>query len=164
MGGAFAQVGEVVAADGDVADLAAGADALAVEVHLEAGVAGEEVAVRRVELLVVAADLERVWFELQREMVASGQVARYKASVVQPGGESAQGDVVRVDSRRGSITTRIVITERVPAGTMFMTFHYKESPVNELTNSAADPVTGTAEFKVCAVRLERVRHLQEVLA
>jgi biopolymer transport protein ExbB len=44
----------------------------------------------------VAADLERVWFELQREMVASGQVARYKANVVQPGGESAQGDVVRV--------------------------------------------------------------------
>jgi biopolymer transport protein ExbB len=37
-----------------------------------------------------------VWFELQREMVASGQVARYKANVVQPGGESAQGDVVRV--------------------------------------------------------------------
>jgi len=44
----------------------------------------------------VTADLERVWFELQREMVASGQVARFKASVVQPGGEAAQADVVRV--------------------------------------------------------------------
>ena len=38
---------------------------------------------------------------------------------------------------------------------MFMTFHYKESPVNELTNSAYDPVTMTAEFKVCAVRVEK---------
>jgi predicted molibdopterin-dependent oxidoreductase YjgC len=38
---------------------------------------------------------------------------------------------------------------------VFMTFHYKESPVNELTNSAFDPVTKTAEFKVCAVRIER---------
>ena len=38
---------------------------------------------------------------------------------------------------------------------MFMTFHYKESPVNELTNSAGDPVTKTAEFKVCAVRMEK---------
>jgi len=44
----------------------------------------------------VTADLERVWFELQREMVASGQVARYKANVVQPGGESVPSDVVRV--------------------------------------------------------------------
>ena len=38
---------------------------------------------------------------------------------------------------------------------MFMTFHYKESPVNELTNAAFDPVTKTAEFKVCAVRIEK---------
>jgi predicted molibdopterin-dependent oxidoreductase YjgC len=38
---------------------------------------------------------------------------------------------------------------------MFMTFHFKESPVNELTNAAGDPVTMTAEFKVCAVRMEK---------
>jgi formate dehydrogenase alpha subunit len=64
------------------------------------------------------------------------------------------GETVRVSSRRGSITTRFVATDRVPPGIMFMTFHYKESPVNELTNSAYDPVTMTAEFKVCAVRVE----------
>jgi len=67
----------------------------------------------------------------------------------------ADGGMVRVTSRRGSITTRIVTTERVPVGTMFMTFHYKESPVNELTNAAGDPVTMTAEFKVCAVRMDK---------
>jgi formate dehydrogenase alpha subunit len=67
----------------------------------------------------------------------------------------ADGEMIRVTSRRGSITTRIVITERVPVGTMFMTFHYKESPVNELTNAAGDPVTMTAEFKVCAVRMDK---------
>jgi formate dehydrogenase alpha subunit len=66
-----------------------------------------------------------------------------------------ENDMVRVTSRRGSITTRITLTERVPPGTMFMTFHYKESPVNELTNAAGDPVTLTAEFKVCAVRMDR---------
>jgi formate dehydrogenase alpha subunit len=65
-----------------------------------------------------------------------------------------EGDTVRVVSRRGSITTRVTITDRVPQGTMFMTFHYRESPVNQLTNAAADPVTMTAEFKVCAVRVE----------
>ncbi len=67
----------------------------------------------------------------------------------------ADGDVARVSSRRGSITTHVVVTDIVPPGVCFMTFHYKESPVNELTNSAFDPVTKTAEFKVCAVRIEK---------
>ena len=58
-------------------------------------------------------------------------------------------------SRRGSIATRVTVTDTVPEGVVFMTFHYKESPVNELTNSAFDPVTKTAEFKVCAVRVEK---------
>ncbi|MDI9599281.1 MAG: molybdopterin dinucleotide binding domain-containing protein [Acidobacteriota bacterium] len=66
-----------------------------------------------------------------------------------------EGDVVRVTSRRGSITTRVTVTEKVPPGVVFMTFHYAESPVNELTNAEGDPVTMTAEFKVCAVRMER---------
>ena len=48
-----------------------------------------------------------------------------------------------------------LVTDKVPPGTGFMTFHYEESPVNELTNSAYDPVTLTAEFKVCAVRVEK---------
>jgi predicted molibdopterin-dependent oxidoreductase YjgC len=75
----------------------------------------------------------------------------------------ADGEMIRVTSRRGSITTRIVITERVPVGTMFMTFHYKESPVNELTNAAGDPVTMTAEFKVCAVRMDKEPQAEQTL-
>jgi biopolymer transport protein ExbB len=43
-----------------------------------------------------AADLERVWFEIQREMTASGQVARYKTTVVQPGGEAVEAEVIRI--------------------------------------------------------------------
>jgi predicted molibdopterin-dependent oxidoreductase YjgC len=66
-----------------------------------------------------------------------------------------EDELVRVSSRRGSITTRITVTEKVPPGTMFMTFHFKEYPVNELTNAEGDPVTMTAEFKVCAVRMEK---------
>lgn len=50
------------------------------------------------------------------------------------------GDQIRVTSRRGSIITRVQITERVSPGLLFMTFHFKESPVNELTNSAFDPL------------------------
>jgi formate dehydrogenase alpha subunit len=68
----------------------------------------------------------------------------------------AEDEMVRVSSRRGSILTRVTLTERVPEQTMFMTLHYKESPVNVLTNSASDPVTKTAEFKVCAIRVDKV--------
>jgi len=42
------------------------------------------------------AELERVWFELQREMTASGQVAKYNTSVVQPGGEAVAAQVIRI--------------------------------------------------------------------
>ncbi len=41
-------------------------------------------------------DLERVWFELQREMTASGQVAKYTIDVVQPGGEAVAAEVIRI--------------------------------------------------------------------
>jgi formate dehydrogenase alpha subunit len=65
-------------------------------------------------------------------------------------------DEIRVTSRRGSIVTKVQITDRVYPGLMFMTFHYKESPVNELTNAAFDPITKTAEYKVTAVKVEKV--------
>src|SRR5690606_35519103 len=58
-----------------------------------------------------------------------------------------EGDQIRVTSRRGSIITRVTVTDKVPPGIMFMTFHYWESPVNELTNSAFDPISKTAEYK-----------------
>jgi biopolymer transport protein ExbB len=43
-----------------------------------------------------ATELERLWLEIQREMTASGQVARYRARVVQPGGEAVESDVIRI--------------------------------------------------------------------
>jgi formate dehydrogenase alpha subunit len=69
---------------------------------------------------------------------------------------------IKVTSRRGSILTRIRITDRVKPGMMFMTFHYKESPVNELTNAAFDPITKTAEYKISAVRVEKVDEVPEL--
>ncbi len=64
------------------------------------------------------------------------------------------GDKVTVVSRRGRLVTKVRVTDRVPPGIMFMTYHYKESPVNILTNAAFDPIAKTAEYKVAAVRLE----------
>ena len=63
---------------------------------------------------------------------------------------------IRVTSRRGSVVTRVTITDKVKPGMIFMTFHYRETPTNELTNSAFDPITGTGEYKVAAVKLEKI--------
>src|SRR5688572_12987809 len=41
-------------------------------------------------------ELERFWFELQREMTESGSVARFKTTVVTPSGAAAEASVTRV--------------------------------------------------------------------
>jgi formate dehydrogenase alpha subunit len=68
----------------------------------------------------------------------------------------SDGERVKVSSRRGELETRVKLTDRVPPGMIFMTFHYKESPVNVLTNAACDKVAGTYEYKVCAVQVSKL--------
>ena len=67
-----------------------------------------------------------------------------------------EGGLARVTSRRGSVVTRAEVTERTPAGTVFMTFHFAEAAANLLTSRALDPVAKIPEYKVCAVRVEPV--------
>lgn len=64
------------------------------------------------------------------------------------------GELVRVSSRRGSIVVKATVTERVPAGTVFIPFHFGEQAANALTNPALDPQSKIPELKVCAVRIE----------
>jgi formate dehydrogenase major subunit/formate dehydrogenase alpha subunit len=63
---------------------------------------------------------------------------------------------VRVSSRRGSIEAKALITDRVPPGMVYATFHFPEASANELTIAALDPVAKIPEYKVCAVRVEAV--------
>jgi formate dehydrogenase alpha subunit len=67
------------------------------------------------------------------------------------------GEMVRIVSRRGDVTAKALVTEKSPKGTVAMTFHFAESPTNELTNPAYDPVAKIPEFKVCAVRVEKIK-------
>ena len=67
----------------------------------------------------------------------------------------AEGQAVRVRSRRGQIEIPARITQRVPPGCVFLAFHYREAPANRLTIAALDPVAKIPEFKVCAVSIER---------
>jgi len=68
----------------------------------------------------------------------------------------ADGEVVRVISRRGEVTAGAKVTEDSPPGVVSMTFHFAESPTNVLTSPALDPVAKIPELKVCAVRIEKV--------
>jgi len=62
------------------------------------------------------------------------------------------GDLVAVASERGKIEAPVNITDKTSPGLAFMAFHWKESPVNTLTNNALDPVAKIPEFKVSAVK------------
>ena len=64
---------------------------------------------------------------------------------------------VRVVSRRGEITLTARFTEEVPEQVLYIPFHFTEAPVNMLTHTQCDPEAKIPEFKVCAVRLERVQ-------
>lgn len=63
---------------------------------------------------------------------------------------------VKVTSRRGSVITRGIITDRVKKGIVFMPFHFNDSPANKLTGRYLDPDTHIPEYKVCAVKIEGV--------
>jgi formate dehydrogenase alpha subunit len=64
-------------------------------------------------------------------------------------------DMVELTSRRGTIKLKAEITKRVPQNVVFATFHFHESPVNMLTNSAYDPIAKIPEYKGCAVKVRR---------
>ena len=68
-----------------------------------------------------------------------------------------EGERVRVSSRRGSIEMTVKVDPDLPLGLAFTTFHFPELvDVNQLTNSAYDPKSGTSEFKATAIRVEKM--------
>ena len=67
------------------------------------------------------------------------------------------GDLVRVTSRRGTVDVPARIDRALRANLVFMTLHFPDDvATNLLTIDVADPRSGTAEFKACAVRVEPV--------
>ena len=68
----------------------------------------------------------------------------------------AQGEKIRVLSRRGEIEIRADLSERMEKNTIFIPFHFVESAANMLTNPAFDPIAKIPEFKVCAVKIQKM--------
>ncbi len=67
----------------------------------------------------------------------------------------ANGDMVRVSSRRGEITAAANITDRVSPKLIFLPFHYADAAANRLTDKKLDPVAKIPELKVCAVKVAK---------
>jgi anaerobic selenocysteine-containing dehydrogenase len=65
-------------------------------------------------------------------------------------------DRVEVISRRGAVSqVELRLTEIIAPGQVFMPFHFFETNVNEVTQSAFDPISREPNYKQCAVRVER---------
>ena len=63
------------------------------------------------------------------------------------------GDVITVQSRRGSVTLYARADDGTPPGAVFIPFCYYEAAANLLTNAALDPFGKIPEFKYCAVKI-----------
>lgn len=68
----------------------------------------------------------------------------------------ADGDWVRMSSPRGHVHLKVRSAAKSPRGTVFCSFSFNNVPVNFLTGGGYDPVTKTAELKVCPVRVQKV--------
>ncbi|MBU6365541.1 MAG: formate dehydrogenase subunit alpha [Gemmatimonadetes bacterium] len=62
-----------------------------------------------------------------------------------------EGDGVVLSSRKGSITLRAHVTDRVPEGVVYTTFHHPEAAANIVTTEYSDWATNCPEYKVTAV-------------
>ena len=77
----------------------------------------------------------------------------------------AEGEVVRIVSRRGAVEAPVRYDPSLRPGLAFMTLHFPDDvAVNLLTIDATDPKSGTAEFKATAIRVEPVRRRGEAVA
>jgi len=97
---------------------------------------------------------------LSRRISGLNEIKREERVEINPQDAQAlgitQGERVRITSRRGEVEARALITPTSPRGVISMSFHFKETPTNALTNPALDPVAKIPELKVCAVKIEKV--------
>ena len=67
----------------------------------------------------------------------------------------ANGEIVEVSSRRGTITAEARVSDKTNPGQVWMPFHYVDG-ANWLTIDALDSISSTPEYKVCAVKVSKI--------
>ena len=67
------------------------------------------------------------------------------------------GDLVRVESRRGSVELAALVVQSIRPDTVFIPYHWPgKKSANQLTIQALDPISKIPEYKVCAVRVKKI--------
>lgn len=66
------------------------------------------------------------------------------------------GQEVEVTSARATVKLPCVISDRVPPGQLFTTFHFPDNDLNTLLSSSADALSKCPEYKVLTVRLQKI--------
>jgi formate dehydrogenase major subunit/formate dehydrogenase alpha subunit len=96
-------------------------------------------------------------------MLEAGVREKQEAPFFEINAEDAQalgiddGEVARLVSRRGELEAEAHYSERVYPGLVWMALHFAQSKVNWLIHDVGDPLIGTPEYKVSAVRVEALR-------
>ncbi|AGF78211.1 putative anaerobic dehydrogenase [Desulfocapsa sulfexigens DSM 10523] len=67
-----------------------------------------------------------------------------------------EGDMVRLASRRGKVEMKATLTDRSQEGTLFATYNHTEALVNFLTLDALDRLSRTPEYKLCAIKIQKI--------
>jgi formate dehydrogenase major subunit len=63
------------------------------------------------------------------------------------------GSMASLTSRMGGTTLRVKISDRMPQGVVYTTFHFPESGANVITTENSDWATNCPEYKVTAVQV-----------
>jgi assimilatory nitrate reductase catalytic subunit len=77
----------------------------------------------------------------------------------------ADGDFVKVESRRGAVTVRASVVKTIRPDTVFVPYHWPlDRAANNMTVRAIDPVSNIPEYKICAVRVSKVPQPHDAIA
>ena len=67
-----------------------------------------------------------------------------------------EGEKIKLSSRRGEVQALARLSEDVAPGVLYMTMHFGTGSVNNLTNTALDPMSKMPELKHSAVKVEKI--------
>lgn len=68
----------------------------------------------------------------------------------------ADGEKLKVSSRRGEIETTAKVTDIVEEEIFFMPFHFADGAANYLSNTTLDEICKIPDLKLCAIKVEKI--------
>jgi predicted molibdopterin-dependent oxidoreductase YjgC len=132
-------------------------------VAFDQGPQAEELPTKRFPLILNTGRILYHWHGGTITRRASGLLARAPELQVAMSAQDGErygvsdGEWIRLKSRRGELEGRAAFTEKMRPGEVFVPFvKLQQHAANFLTNAAFDPNSRIPEYKVCAVRIEKI--------